>query len=525
MSDNYRQSAASEPAGSAATDQRRIRSIAIVGGGTAGWLAASMLARALPGTATSITVVESAEIDTVGVGEATIPPIIDVLRFLSIDERDFIQHTHATFKLGIKFTEWNQPRHSYWHPFGTFGAPINRRPFYHAWHRAQAAGLELRFNDFSLCATLGDASKFRFPDHHADSPAGGLRYALHFDATLVAKYLRAYAERLGVARLERTVADATRDEDGCIDALQFTDNTRLHADLYIDCSGFRGVLIEQVLGTGYTDWSALLPCDRAVAFPSAVQDARPPYTHSLARSAGWQWRIPLQHRTGNGYVYSSAHCDEQQALDDLIGVVGTRPQADPRLLRFVTGRRRLLWNRNCVALGLASGFLEPLESTSIHLVTSGVYHLLEHFPDRNFDQINIDTYNSRVIEEVETVRDFIVLHYHLARRDDGELWRYCRSMAIPDTLRERIDLYRATGRIRVRAGELFTDLSWFYIFEGLGVRPTSYDPLLDVVGIVQLRDILASLTASTAAVARAAASHDSYFPARKLPKRGAAADP
>jgi tryptophan halogenase len=511
----------SQVADAGAADQRRIRGIAIVGGGTAGWLAASMLARALPGTGMAITVIESAEIGTVGVGEATIPPIIDVLRFLRIDERDFMQHTNATFKLGIKFTDWKQPGHSYWHPFGTFGTPVNRRPFYHCWHRARAAGLEPRFNDFSLCAALGDAGKFRFPDSQADAPAAGLRYALHFDATLVTKYLRCYAERLGVSRLERTVTGATRHNDGSIDALHFSDGSQLQADLYIDCSGFRGVLIEQTLATGYVDWSALLPCDRAVAFPSTLADARPPYTQSLARSAGWQWRIPLQHRIGNGYVYSSAHCSEQQALEDLAGVVGERPRADPRFLRFVTGRRKLLWHRNCVALGLASGFLEPLESTSIHLVTSGVYHLLEHFPDRNFDQANIDTYNARVIEEIEAVRDFIVLHYCLAQRDDGPFWSYCRSMAIPDSLRERIELYRATGRIRVRAGELFTDLSWFYIFEGLGARPASYDPLLDVVGVGQLRDILASLAASTAAVTSSAASHDSYFPERALTERSA----
>ncbi|MBV9724440.1 MAG: tryptophan 7-halogenase [Gammaproteobacteria bacterium] len=512
-------SAVAEPATAA---PQRLRSIAIVGGGTAGWLTASMLARALPGTGTAITVIESAEIGTVGVGEATIPPIIDVLRFLRIDERDFMHHTNATFKLGIKFTDWKQPGHSYWHPFGTFGAPINRRPFFHCWHRARAAGLEPRFNDYSVCATLGDAGKFRYPDPQADAPAAGLRYALHFDAVLVAKYLRSYAERLGVTRLERTVAGATRREDGAIDALRFTDDSSLQADLYIDCSGFRGVLIEQTLGTGYVDWSALLPCDRAVAFPSTAQRGRPPYTHSLARNAGWQWRIPLQHRTGNGYVYSSAHCSEEQALEDLTAVVGERPGADPRFLRFVTGRRKLLWNRNCVALGLASGFLEPLESTSIHLIASGVYHLLEHFPDRNFDPANIATYNARVIEEVEAVRDFIVLHYYLAGRDAGPFWSYCRSMAIPESLRERIELYRATGRIRVRAGELFTDLSWFYIFEGLGMRPAGYDPLLDVVGVGQLRDILASLAASTAAAARSAAAHDSYFPLRARTERGAA---
>jgi len=493
--------------------ENRIGSIAIVGGGTAGWLAASMLSRALPGTRTRITVVESPDIGTVGVGEATIPPIIDVLRFLSIDEADFVRHTQATYKLGIKFSDWKELGHTYWHPFGTFGAPIMRRPFYHAWHRAQAAGLAPRFNDYSACAALGDAGKFRFPDSNPDAPAAGLRYALHFDAVLVAKYLRTYSERLGVIRLERTVQGATRRADGSLDELQFSDGSTLQADLYIDCSGFRGVLIEQILKTGYLDWSAMLPCDRAVAFPTALTSARPPYTQARARDAGWHWRIPLQHRAGNGYVYASAHLSDEQAHEDLLRTVGETPLAEPRFLRFVTGRRKLFWNRNCVALGLASGFLEPLESTSIHLVTSGMYHLLEHFPDKNFDQTNIDSYNDELIYENERVRDFIVLHYCLTQREDTPLWRYCRSMAIPDSLRQRLELYRRTGRIRWRAGELFTDLSWFYIFEGLGVRPESYDPLLDVVTLSKLNEILASLAGATAAAAKSAPSHDSYFAA------------
>ena len=495
---------------STAADQR-IRSIAIVGGGTAGWVAASMLARVLPGTGTVITVIESPDIGTVGVGEATIPPIIELLRFLSISEEDFVRHTQATFKLGIKFKDWRVVGETYWHPFGTFGAPINRRPFHHYWNKARAAGTALNFNDFSGCAALGDAGKFSFPDAQPDAPASGLRYALHFDAVLVARYLRSYAERLGVMRIERTVQGATRLDGGGIDELQFSDHSTLRADLYIDCSGFRGVLIEQVLGTGYIDWSSVLPCNRAVAFPTALAAARPPYTLSTARAAGWQWRIPLQHRVGNGYVYASAHCTDEQAFEDLIGVTGEKPAADPRFLRFVTGRRKLFWNRNCVALGLASGFLEPLESTSIHLVTSGMYHLLEHFPDRDFDQTNIDSYNGELIEEAERIRDFIVLHYCLTQRQDSPLWQYCRSMAIPDSLRQRIDLYRHTGRIRPRPGELFTDLSWFYIFEGLGLRPESHDPLLDVVPADRLSEIFASLAQTTAQVAAAARSHDSYF--------------
>jgi tryptophan 7-halogenase len=494
--------------------QRHIRSIAIVGGGTAGWMAASMLARALPGTHTAITVVESPDIGIIGVGEATIPPIIDVLRFLSIDEADFVRHTEATYKLGIKFADWKTVGASYWHPFGTFGAPIIRRPFYHAWHKARAAGLPLSFNDYSACATLGDHFKFRFPDTNPDSPAGGLRYALHFDAVLVAKYLRNYAERMGVARMERTVAGASRRNDGLLDELKFSDGSVLKADLYVDCSGFRGVLIEQVLSAGYVDWTSMLPCDRAVAFPTATTGKRAPYTLSSARSAGWQWRIPLQHRTGNGYVYSSQYCTDEEACADLLGISGTAPLADPRFLRFTTGRRKVFWSGNCVALGLASGFLEPLESTSIHLVSSGIYHLLEHYPDAHFDQSNIDSYNAEVTYEFERIRDFIVLHYCMTQREDAPLWRYCRSMAVPDTLQQRIDLYRGTGRVRWRSGELFTDMSWFYIFEGLGVLPQHYDPLLDVVPLEKLKEILTSLADSTAAVERAAPSHDSYFAQR-----------
>ena len=490
---------------------KRIRSIAIVGGGTAGWLAASMLARALPGTGIAITVIESPEIGTIGVGEATIPPIIDLLRFLSIDEGDFVRHTNATYKLGIKFHDWKEPGHTYWHPFGTFGAAIQRRPFHHCWHKARVLGMAPRFNDFSLCAALADEGKFCFPDANPDSPASGLRYALHFDAILVSRYLRSYAERLGVKRIERNVTGATVHSNGFLDELQCSDHSTVHADLYIDCSGFRGVLIEKVLGTGYLDWTSMLPCDRAIAFPTGSVLPRAPYTRSWARSAGWQWKIPLQHRVGNGYVYSSAHCTDEEALQDLLSTTGGKPLTEPRLLRFVTGRRKLYWHRNCVALGLASGFLEPLESTSIHLVTSGLFHLLEHFPDRNFDQANIDSYNHELIEESERIRDFIVLHYWLTQRDDAPLWRYCRSMGVPDSLRERRDVYEGTGRIRVRSGELFTDLSWFYIFEGMGARPAHYDPLLDVVPDSRFTEILRSLSRATGAIVKAAPQHDSLF--------------
>jgi tryptophan halogenase len=496
---------------------RRLQSIAIVGGGTAGWMAASMLARALPGYGCAITVIESPQIGTVGVGEATIPPIIDLLRFLDINEADFIRHTFSTYKLGIKFHDWRRAGHSYWHPFGTFGARINLRPFFHAWHKATASGLAPRFNDYSACAALADAGKFRLPDYSGQTEAAGLRYALHFDAGLVARYLRAYSERLGVRCLERTVSGATRCDNGHLDELVFEDGSRLRADLYIDCSGFRGVLIEQQLESGYLPWTQFLPCDRAVAVPTELTSARPPYTQSTALPAGWRWRIPLQHRVGNGYVYSSAHVSDADALGQLLSGLEGHTLAEPRYLRFVTGRRQVFWQHNCVALGLSSGFLEPLESTSIHLVGSGVYKLLEHFPDRSFDPVNIASYNAELIEEFERIRDFIVLHYCLTERSDTALWRDCRAMQIPDSLAERIELYRRTGRIRIRPGELFSDLSWFYIFEGMGVTPESYDPLLDVVQESQLRDILARLAAATAAVVGPAPAHDSYFPAREQP--------
>jgi tryptophan halogenase len=492
------------------TDDSRIKRIAIVGGGTAGWMAASILARALPGTGCVITVIESPDIGTVGVGEATIPPIIDLLRFLNINEGDFVKHTQSTYKLGIKFTDWTRAGDTYWHPFGAFGAMINLRPFFHAWQKGKASGLSMKFNDFSLCAALGDAGKFRFPDPAVQGPVSGLRYALHFDASLVAQYLRSYSERLGVTRLERTVADATLREDGFIDEIVFNDGTRLQADLYIDCSGFRGLLIEGALKTGYLDWTDVLPCDRAVAMPTELSTARPPYTEANARAAGWRWRIPLQHRVGNGYVYSSAHISDAQALDDLSSVVSGKPTADPRFLRFVTGRRRLLWNRNCVALGLASGFLEPLESTSIHMVISGTYKLLEHFPNTAFAQENIDSYNNELIQEIERIRDFIVLHY-LTGRTDTPLWAYCQAMKLPDSLVQRIELYKRTGRIRYKAGELFTDLSWFYIFEGIGITPESYDPMMDVVALGQLREILGAMALSNAQAAQGVPSHDSYF--------------
>ncbi len=495
------------------TDERRIRTIAIVGGGTAGWLAASMLARALP-AGTRITVIESAQAAPIGVGEATIPPFLDLLRFLDVDAHEFVRLTGATYKLGILYRDWYLPGRDYWHPFGTFGATLGGRPFHHYWQHAVAAGERRRISDYCLCAALGDVDKFRFPDQAGRGVAAGVRYALHFDAGHVAEFLRSYAAKLGVERLERTVVAATRRADGFIDALVYAEGGGLAADLFIDCSGFRGVLIEQVLETGYLGWGDLLPCDRAVAAPSAVPALRPPYTRASARAAGWHWRIPLQHRIGNGYVYSSAHLSDTAATDDLLGQIGA-PIEPPRILRFTAGRRRRLWSHNCVALGLASGFLEPLESTSIQLVINGVFNLLDHFPDRAFDQANIEAYNAELIEELERIRDFLVLHYWASRRDDAPFWRDVRAMRPPESLCARIALYRGTGRIRPRPGELFTDLSWFYVFEGLGIRPAALDPLIDAAALARAQPIMRALRQDVEREVRLASAHDSYFDDRQ----------
>jgi tryptophan halogenase len=490
---------------SAGSGDRRIRRIVIVGGGTAGWVAASMLARALPGGACTITLVESPDVPIVGVGEATIPPFVDLLNFLSIDQADFIRHTQASYKLGIRFDDWLCPGTSYWHPFGTFGQGINRRPFLHAWHRARHEGTDMRIGDYSACAQLGEAGRFL---GGAAGERAGVKHALHFDAARVAGYLRSYATTIGVRRLERTVLGASLRPNGFIEALQLDGDEMLHGDLFIDCSGFRAVLAEQVLHSGWLDWSDLLPCDTAIAAPTTAVLPRQPFTRATARAAGWRWRIPLQHRTGNGYVYCSGGTSKADAEADFLAGIDGKPIAEPRLLRFQAGRRRAFWTRNCIAVGLASGFLEPLESTSIHLAISAVYALLEHFPDRDFDAHNIAAYNSGLVEEIERARDFIFLHYHLSARDDSDFWRQMRATPMPDTLRERVEIYRATGRIRPRAGELFTDLSWFYVLDGMGVRPSAYDPLIDIVPPDHFASMLAQMARQTEEACRTAPSHD-----------------
>jgi tryptophan halogenase len=490
----------------------RIRHILIVGGGTAGWMAAATLARILKNSYSKITVVESPEIGTIGVGEATIPPIRSFNALLGIDENDVIRKTQGTFKLGIEFRDWAQLGHRYLHPFGTYGKPLDQVSLHHHWLRLRAAGSDEPLIDYSLSGTAARLGKFFRPVEDPRLILSSLSYALHFDASLYARYLREYAQARGVQRLERKVVNVElRSEDGFIRALQLDDGQRIEADLFIDCSGFRGLLIEQALKTGYDDWTHWLPCDRAVAVPCESVGAMTPYTRSTARAAGWQWRIPLQHRIGNGYVYCSRFISDDEAAATLLANLDGKAAAEPRFLRFTTGRRKKFWNKNCIALGLASGFVEPLESTSIHMIQSGVTQLAAIFPDRSFDPCDADQYNKLQIGEYDKVRDFIVLHYKATTRDDSPLWQYCANMQVPDTLSYRMNLFRSSGRVAFEDRELFVEPSWLSVFIGQGVWPRRYDPLADTIPLDTTRSQMRSLRGLIRQTAEAMPAHAAFI--------------
>ncbi len=459
----------------------KISKIIIVGGGTAGWMAAATLSHMLSGLDYDITLIESEQIGTVGVGEATIPPILLFNEMLGIDENEFIKETQATFKLGIEFVNWKKLDHSYIHPFGDFGIDFDVRPFHQHWLSQRAKGMGRDLFDYSLMVQACHNERFMRPlRDQPKSALAGINYAFQFDAGLYAKFLRKYSERLGIKRIEGKIDSVKQhSETGFIQSVTTDDSRVFDGDLFIDCSGFRGLLIEQTLETGYDDWSKWLPCDRAVAIPCEKIAEPIPYTRATAHEAGWQWRIPLQHRTGNGHVYCSSYMDSDKATDILLANIDGKPIAEPNHLRFVTGRRKKAWNKNVIALGLAAGFMEPLESTSIHLVQTGLARIMSHFPHEDISQADIDSFNERTEKEYERVRDFLVLHYNATERDDSEFWRYCQNIERPESLERRINQFAEHGRILSESNDLFGTASWLAVMYGQGITPKSYDPIVD----------------------------------------------
>jgi tryptophan halogenase len=491
---------------------RAIRSVVIVGGGTAGWMTAAALANALKAHCT-VTLVESDDIGTVGVGEATIPPIRTFNQTLGIDENDYVRATQGSFKLGIEFVDWGRKDHRYFHPFGTYGRDFDMVPLHQYWLDAQSRGDAPPLNDLCMAWAAAKRGKFTQPSPDPRNVLSTFDYAYHFDAGLYARFLRTYAEARGVVRIEGKIADYEQGgETGFIRSVTLEDGRAFAADLFIDCSGFRGLLIEGALETGYQDWTHWLPCDRAVAVPCERAGDLTPYTRSTAREAGWQWRIPLQHRTGNGYVYCSKFITDDLAADKLLANLDGKAMADPKPLRFVTGRRNLFWNKNVVAIGLSGGFMEPLESTSIHLIQAGIAKLLALFPDRDFDPLVTAEYNRLGIAEFERIRDFIILHYKLTMRTDSELWRYCGAMSVPDSVAWKIDHFRRYGRLLAREADLFGPPSWLAVHVGQGNMPKATDPLMVHRGQDNAA-ILGKLADALARAAEAMPMHQMYIDA------------
>ena len=479
--------------------QNRIRNITVVGGGSAGWMAAAALATYL-GKGASVRLVESEEIGIVGVGEASVPHIkMFNGQWLGIDEAEFVKRTQGTIKLGIEFNNWSRIGDSYIHGFGAIGRSLGPLPFHQFWLKLHQQGRAGPIGEYSPQTVMAPQGKFAPGDRNAapGSPLADLAYAYHFDATLYARYLRELAEQRGVRRIEgRIVGVQQRAADGFIESVTLENGERIGGDLFIDCSGFRGLLIEQTLETGYEDWSHWLPCDRAMAVPSEGVDPITPYTRSTALAAGWQWRIPLQHRVGNGYVYSSRHLSDDEAAATLLAKLDGKALAEPRKLAFTTGMRKKFWNKNVVALGLASGFLEPLESTSIYLAQSGITRLLALFPQRDFNPLLIERFNRESAFEYERIRDFLILHYNATERDDTPFWDYCRTMPIPDSLRETVELFRADGRYFRNGEDFFALPSWVQVMLGQRIVPQGYHPIVDEMPEDRLVEVVEGLRAN-----------------------------
>jgi tryptophan 7-halogenase len=478
--------------------QNAIEHLVIAGGGTAGWMTAAAVSRAFAGSPMKITLVESEEIGTIGVGEATIPTIHAFNQTLGIDQAEFMAACQATFKLGIEFVDWKAVGQSYIHPFTAYGRHHKNIFFHELWLKyaqcAEERGEPISIDDYNLCCVAARRGRFEHPVGGQPIPVGPLYYAFHFDAGLYARFLRRYSESRGVTRVEGKIAQVQQhSESGNIQALIMEDGRRIEGDMFVDCTGQRALLIGQTLKSPYEDWRHWLPCDRAVAVPCASVEPPIPYTRSTADSAGWRWRIPLQHRVGNGYVYSSRFLDDDAAERQLLNNLDGAALDAPRRIPFVPGRRKAFWIQNCVAIGLSSGFMEPLESTSIHLIQTAILKLLAYFPDKSFEPADIKTFNRLTLDEYERLRDFLILHYKVTQRADTPFWRYCRDMDIPDSLRDIIELFEARGRLQISGDHLFTTQSWLSVMVGQGLHPRGYDPLVDTLPEAELNAHMKSI--------------------------------
>lgn len=495
------------------TESMQIKNIVIVGGGTAGWMTAAGLARVLgKNNNYKVRLIESEDIGTVGVGEATIPQIQLFNQFLGLNEDDFVRATQGTFKLGIQFVNWHKLGEKYIHAFGSVGKDIESIPFYHYWLKLAQLGKVGSLDDYTISGAASARGKFMRSIDAGNSPLSNIAYAFHFDAALYAGFLRKFAEQYGVVRTQaKIIGSRLKTDSGYIESVELENGEQVAGDLFIDCSGFRGLLIEQALHTGYEDWSHWLPCDSAWAVPCASNDPPTPYTRSTAHAAGWQWRIPLQHRIGNGHVFSSKFMSDDEACSILLNNLDGKRLAEPKLLKFVTGKRKQFWNKNCVAIGLAGGFMEPLESTSIHLVQSAIARLLSIFPNRYFDQEDIDEFNNQSHFEYDRIRDFLILHYCATARDDSDFWNYCRTMPIPETLSKKIMQFKKNGRIFRTHNEMFDDLSWLEVMHGQGIMPRSYHPLVDVLPLAEIERRVSSVKAVIARSVDVMPRHEQFI--------------
>lgn len=491
-----------------------IQKIVIVGGGSAGWMTAAALANTF-GQNMQITLIESDDIGTVGVGEATIPPIRTFNNTLGISEVEFVKHTHGSYKLGIEFVNWGEQGNRYFHPFGNYGRQFDIVNVHQHWLAAEQNGTAQPFEEYCMAWHMAKNNKFTHPATDPRSVMSTYEYAYHFDAGAYAQFLRKYSEERGVRRVEGKIAHVDLDPiNGHVSQVRLENDQAFSGELFIDCSGFRGLLIEEALATGYIDMSEYLPCNRAWAVPSELTQFTP-YTRSTAHSAGWQWRIPLQTRLGNGHVFCNEYISEEDALQTLLANLDGAALAEPRLLKFLTGRRNKFWNKNVIAIGLSSGFLEPLESTSIHLIQAGIAKLLALFPTKDFEQSVVDEYNRIAINEFEAIRDFLILHYKVNARDDSEFWQYCQNMPIPDSLAYKITHFEEFGRIIKSEMDLFAIPSWLAVFIGQGARPQQLDPLIHYRNR-NGAEWLQKLNRAMAAAAQQSPSHESFIKSLKL---------